>query len=223
MRIALIGMSGIGKSHWARKLAEAGFACLDCDERIAAKLNADLGLPLSNVDEVGNWMGLPYEAGFADKEACYLNYETEVLREIVTQLQTNAAPASLVIDLTGSAVYLDPALLAQLRRYITVVYLAITPEVHDQMLARYAQNPRPVLWRGLFLPHPGESDAAALQRCYSHLIDYRVGLYQQFADVELDYRTHRLANLTAEEFVQAVRHKMPEARTSLTQTLECVS
>src|ERR1035437_10192105 len=38
IKLSLIGMSGAGKSHWARKLAAAGFRVIGIDDRIERKL-----------------------------------------------------------------------------------------------------------------------------------------------------------------------------------------
>jgi hypothetical protein len=45
LRLALIGMSGSGKSYWSAKLAQQGFGHFCCDAMIAAKLAPDLIKP----------------------------------------------------------------------------------------------------------------------------------------------------------------------------------
>jgi dephospho-CoA kinase len=43
IKLSLIGMSGAGKSHWAQKLAAAGFRVISIDDRIEEKLAPELG------------------------------------------------------------------------------------------------------------------------------------------------------------------------------------
>src|SRR2546428_1490692 len=38
LRLALIGMSGAGKTFWTKKLAAAGYPAVSCDDRIEQKL-----------------------------------------------------------------------------------------------------------------------------------------------------------------------------------------
>ena len=42
LKLALIGMSGSGKTFWANKLAECGYHLISCDDRIELKLAAEL-------------------------------------------------------------------------------------------------------------------------------------------------------------------------------------
>ncbi len=62
MRIGLIGMSGAGKTSWARKLAAAGFEHIDCDQRIADRLSAEVNQPITTFQELGEWLRLPLSA-----------------------------------------------------------------------------------------------------------------------------------------------------------------
>lgn len=208
MHLGFIGMSGAGKSYWGMRLSEVGFHVLHCDDLIAARLRAELDQPLLTLTEVGDWMGLPYEAGYAEREARYLAHEQAVMQEILEQLrQHNAAGESFVVDMTGSAVYMDAALLAALRQYLTVVYFAVSDQVHTQMLQAYIAAPRPVVWQGLYQPRSGESPSETLARCYPQLIATRETLYEAWCDVKLSYAQHRQPDLTAEEFLCMVAQK----------------
>jgi len=203
--IGLIGMSGAGKSTWARRLAASGWRCLDCDDLIAAKLRTDVDIGAGSVYDLGRWMGLPYEPSYAAREALYLRYETEVLAEIASSIARQGRPQErVVVDMTGSAIYVDPAVLARVRQLATIVYLAIAPQRHQQMCEEYRAQPRPVLWNGLFQPLPGEDRAAALARCYTHLISVREGAYEAICDVKIDEALHQHPAFTPETFVRYV-------------------
>lgn len=204
MRVTLIGMSGIGKSHWSEKLAQAGYKRICCDDLISEKLAEELGQPTSTVFEMGEWMGFPYQDSYPHREAQYLACEMEVLQEIIDRFAGGDMPANVVIDVTGSAIYAGEALFSELRRYTTIVHLSTTPAVHQKMLQEYLANPRPVLWQGLFQMRPNETYTQAFERCYPQFLLYREALYRQYSDVVLAYEFHRRADLTASQFLQAV-------------------
>lgn len=202
MIIGLIGMSGAGKSSWASRLADAGFTWLHCDELIADRLRADFDVGAGTVYDLGGWMGLPHELHYAEREALYLHHETDVLRAIVEAVEQGRAPSGdLILDLTGSAVYIDPDVLGRLRRIATIVYLAVSPQLHDQMLRDYLANPRPVIWRGLYQPRPHEPPAETLTRCYPRLLADREQRYSALAHVTIEDALHRDPLFEVEQFL----------------------
>lgn len=206
MRIALIGMSGIGKSYWSSRLAEAGFVRFCCDEIIAQKLSQGSDLGLKTVEDVGQWMGLPTESHYQDRAGQYLALEAAVLQELITALETDPAlqNANVVIDTTGSAIYAPPELLANFRRQVKTIYLAATPEVRSQMLQAYLKNPPPVIWNDSFQPEPGEPLDETFKRCYAALLQDRERLYDKYSDQRLDYGVHRNWTLTTDEFLELI-------------------
>jgi shikimate kinase len=205
MRIGLIGMSGAGKTSWALKLAAAGFHHIDCDQQIAAKLSAALDIPLTTMDDLGVWLGYPYEAGFRDREARFLACEIAVLSEIADLLaQRGGHTQNLVVDMGGSAIYAGKARFLQLRQLMTVVYLAVPREAHTRMLHEYLRRPRPLIWRGQFRSKRNEPHSAALARCYPKLIAFRERRYEALCDLRLDYQLHQRADLRAEYFLRLI-------------------
>ena len=126
--LVLVGMSGVGKSFWARRLAEQrGFVRHDCDGEIGARLSS-IVTPAAGEEPVhalGRWMGMPWSGGYAAREARYLALEEDVTRAALEATRSGSRPH--VIDTTGSVVYLGDALLDGLRSRGRVVYLR-TPE-----------------------------------------------------------------------------------------------
>lgn len=206
MRIGLIGMSGAGKTSLALKLAAAGFEHIDCDRLIAARLSAALDRPLATVDDLGAWLGFPYEAGFRDKEARYIDCEIAVLGEIADRLaHVNGHEQNLVVDMGGSAIYIGKTRFLKLRRLMTVVYLAVPRQAHERMLQEYLRRPRPIIWRGRFRPMHGEAYAAALARCYPKLIAFRERRYEALSDLRLESQLHQRSDLEVEGVLRFVR------------------
>jgi shikimate kinase len=206
MRIGLIGMSGAGKTSLALKLAAAGFEHIDCDRLIAARLSTTLDRPLATLDELGAWLGFPYEADFRVKEARYIDCEIAVLGEVAERLaDVNGHKQNMVVDMGGSAIYIGKARFLKLRRFMTVLYLAVPRQAHQRMLQEYLRRPRPIIWRGRFRPMRGEAHAAALARCYPKLIAFRERRYEALSDLRLESRLHQRSGLEVESVLGLVR------------------
>ncbi len=124
MRLALIGMSGSGKTFWTKKLAESGIPAIFCDDRIEQRLAPRLGPGgYSGINGVAAWMGWPDSGTYAEREAEYLAEEIHTLDEVLQELEEKPK-TSLVLDTTGSVIYVGNHLLMRLRRQMTIVYLA---------------------------------------------------------------------------------------------------
>jgi shikimate kinase len=203
MHLSLTGMSGSGKSFWSKRLAECGFICFSCDNLIADKLAPRLSGKGDAIARLGEWMGFPFQPGYEEREAEYLALEKETLEEAIRMLDSGqtSTGASIAIDTTGSVIYTGDEILTKLRRLTTIVHLATPPEVQKQMLESYLAFPRPVLWRGMFVKLPGETDEAALARCYPELLASRERQYEDFSDVTIPYTKHRNPAFGVEQFL----------------------
>lgn len=206
MRLSLIGMAGSGKSYWSMKLVEHGFRRFCCDDLIAAKLDPELTRPDGTTMELGQWMGFPYEPHYRERESKYLAYEIEVLTEILEYLESRKSnpEEKIVLDTTGSVIYAGERILRRLRRYTTVIYLSIPPEVRGQLLKAYVSNPHPMLWRNVFSKDPDETEQEALARCYPRLIVARERLYDHYANVTIDYYRRREEGFGVSDLLNAV-------------------
>lgn len=206
-RLGFLGMSTVGKTHWAIRLArEAGYQHFDCDGILNERLRAELGLSSAEMEAVGRWMGFPYEPGYAEREALYLARERAVLEEGLAQAtQATASDQPIVIDMGGSAIYAGGQFFEQLRRSLTLVYLTVAPAVHEEMLREYTAQPRPLVWNGQFRQEAGESHKAALARCYLELLTAREALYATYSDMTLDYTLHRNPALPVADFLSALK------------------
>ncbi len=210
MRLALIGMSGSGKSYWSKKLAQNGFKRFCCDELIAQRLASELARPDGPPLTLGEWMGFPYEKHYQDREAQYLACEIQVLNAILDELAERPAETdeAVVVDTTGSVIYTGERVLRRLREATTTVLLATPAQVQEQMLQRYMAKPRPVLWQNLYHRKPHETAAAALARCYSQLLASREQAYRQYASITLDFYTRRAEDFETEHFLSHVREAL---------------
>lgn len=203
MRLSLIGMAGSGKSFWSRKLEIQGFRRFCCDDMIAERLLSELKNPDGTPMSVADWMGFPYEARYREREARYLSLEAEVLGDLVDYLEMGkeALQENIVVDTTGSVIYMDEELLKRLSRLTTMVLLWTPSAVQKRLLEAYISRPHPMVWKDMFSQKPGESPLEALARCYPDLFALRAELYRAHAHVLLQYYDLWRRGFGTEEFL----------------------
>lgn len=181
LRLALIGMSGAGKTYWSKHLSSPTLPAISCDDLIESRLAPTLEAGgFRGINGVAAWMGWPDSPTYAERESQYLSEEISSLDEVLTCLEKNPSSA-LILDTTGSVIHTGNNLLFRLRKLMTVVYLAASPEEQQLLIRRYLEDPKPVLWRGAFQPRPGEAPADTVARCYPALIAARRQSYQALA------------------------------------------
>ncbi|MDP2649073.1 MAG: hypothetical protein Q8P19_04230, partial [bacterium] len=138
-RVALVGMSNVGKTSGARTLArERGFEHVEVDARIMRELG------LADVDALAKWLGYPGSEGYPERERKYLDMEE---KHTISACDT---PGSTVLDTTGSVVHLSDEALEKLRSVFLVVHLDAGGEVPNALMERYFAVPKPVIWDGYY-------------------------------------------------------------------------
>lgn len=216
LRVALIGMSGAGKSYWAKRIAAAGFPAISCDTQIEQRLAPALQAGgYSGINGVAAWMGWPDSPSYAEREAAYLAEEIATLDEVLTGLEKNSAQ-NLVLDTTGSVIYVGNHLLHRLRKQMLVVYLAASDDEQQLLIHRYLEDPKPVLWRGAFQPRKGELPHDTVARCYPALIAARRQSYAALGHCsipvselrELSVHEEKGAEATGKAFLEKVQKQL---------------
>src|SRR5258706_11746783 len=90
LRLALIGMSGAGKSYWTARIAAAGYPAISCDAQIESRLKSELDDGgYSGINGVAAWMGWPHPPTHPGREAAYLSEGTAGLSEGFSRLGKN--------------------------------------------------------------------------------------------------------------------------------------
>jgi len=191
LRLALIGMSGSGKSHWAKNLAAMGCPTICCDDAIEARFAPVLkSRGYEGINGVAAWMGWPDSPTYKEREAEYLREEIATLDEVLSTLEKDAQ-RELVLDTTGSVISTGNHILHRLRKQMTVVYLAASEEETQLLIERYLRDPKPVLWQGVFQPRGGETPRETVVRCYPLLIAARRRSYEALAHLTVPTMTTR--------------------------------
>ena len=212
LRLALVGMSGAGKTYWTKKLAAEGWTAICCDDRIEEKLASRLTAGgYSGINGVAAWMGWPDSAKYAERETQYLEEEIHTLGEALTSLERQP-DKPVVLDTTGSVIYAGNNLLLRLRRRMTVVYLAASAEEQQLLINRYLSDPKPVLWRGAFRPKKGESPRETVARCYPTLIAARRQSYEALAHCTLQVAELHEPDFDVAAFLSKIRGQIERVR-----------
>jgi shikimate kinase len=207
IKLSFIGMSGAGKSHWAQKLAGAGFRVIGVDDRIEKKLASELAAGgFRGIGGVAAWMGWPDQLTYREREQKYLEYEIKSMSEALDEIKASVEEG-IILDTTGSVTYTGEQICRRMQNLTTVVYLEASRAEQELLIARYLSDPKPVLWGDRFVPRPGESTRDAIARCYPELIAHRKKLYEHYAHrvVSMDYL--RDANLSARELLELIERQ----------------
>lgn len=207
LALALVGMSNVGKSLWAGRLAESGFTVYGCDDEIERRLTPELQAAgyTGGLADVARWMGQPYDPQFATTQARYLALEGESLARALEQ----TSEGNHVIDTTGSVIHLGTELLKTLRKRTTVVHLAANADMQAEMYQQYLAHPKPVVWGDNYQPLDGELPEAALKRLYPALLARRNRSYRQLAHATIT-REQLLQMDSTKAFLDAIEQSLGE-------------
>lgn len=206
LRISVIGMSNVGKTRRAKSLitdSSLNFSWLCCDDLVEAKLQPYLeGKGFKGVNGVAAWMGQPYEERYLETQELFLKFEEEAMNEI-----DYSVPKNLIIDTTGSVIYLSQKALQQLKEKTFVIYLEATEGIKKLLFERYISNPKPVVWGSSFSRQDGEPDTETLKRCYPQLLEYRAAKYAELADIAIPHNV--LRDATGRQLLDKVKKRLP--------------
>jgi len=204
MILTLCGMSGVGKSYWSKKLESAGFIRFGCDDLITTRIAFELGFASSAQFDMHQWVGYPDEAAHKERADRYLQAEENVVKGIFDYLLNTQKDQNIVIDSTGSVIYMPESILKRLRQLTKIVYLDITQQDHEKMLRYYLSHPVAIIWNGFFQPQPGESRLQTFARCYPLLIKSREEKYRELAHLTIPAKIHKASETTLEDLLEFV-------------------
>ncbi len=192
LHLALIGMSNIGKSITARRIAASGlFKNIEIDSLIGE----ELGLP--DMQALADWMGFPWQDGYAERAQRYLEAESALsLGDFGTGNQ--------VLDTTGSVIHIANEKKNALSDRYLCIYLEAQQSDIDRLAELYFAHPKPTIWGQYYQLNTGEEPRHALLRCYPHLLEARAKLYADLADVTIP-ANDLYALQTGDEILDCIR------------------
>ena len=198
MVISLIGMSGVGKSYWSKKLKdELAFQVFSCDDEIEKALSPILSkLGYNGINDVSKWMGQPYQESYSENSQKYLDLENKVLEKILEKIEKDQFNnQKLVIDTTGSVVYCRKDLQQKLKKLSKIIYFKAQKEDYQKMYETFIKDPKPIIWGDDFKPLDILTDKENLKVCYPNLLQFRSQKYQELGDKAI-----QIKNLHSEFF-----------------------
>jgi shikimate kinase len=188
LKIAFIGMSNIGKSHWSNILEEKeSFVRISVDEEIEKMMKKKM------------FLGNPYEDSFTEKE-------NEITQSV--NLFTEKNEGNFIFDTSGSIIYNEEKTLKKLKQKFFIILFDADMNCLDDMILSFFKHPKPVIWKDKFSQKKDETDKDALRRCYPALLSHRINLYRELSDVILDGKITKNPETSFEEFWQHLLEKL---------------
>lgn len=206
MKISLIGMSGVGKTHWSKRLEQSGFIRFCVDDIIQNKLKKELQTRgFSDINDVSVWMGQPYDKRYQENSQKYLQFEKDSINEILAQIKKLDENTNVVIDTTGSMIYHGTDSMKSLSKFTKIIHLNTPSTIQEEMCKLYFKDPKPVIWGHIYQKNNDENNTEALINCYPKLLEYRLRKYKKYADIEIDYHTLRKLKFNVKDFLKLIK------------------
>jgi len=179
LKLAFIGMSNIGKSYTASRLAtHYGFERIEVDNLIWESLGYE------SMAELAAWQGQPYEKGYDEREAKSIQLESQALNKAMDLALTKDA-GNVIIDTPGSVIYTDETALERLKSNFVIVHIKAAVNDIERLTQDYFDNPKPLVWAGHYKPAGKLSEQENILACYPALLAARAKKYAQLSDVTL--------------------------------------
>lgn len=126
------------------------------------------------------------------------------MSEVLEYIQHNSQE-NVVIDTTGSVIYLDQEILEKLGKQTWVIYLETPEKFQNIMYKLYLDDPKPVYWGKSFVKEKEETNMEALSKCYPRLLAFRIKQYAKLADITLPYETLKRPGFGIDDFIGLIK------------------
>ena len=195
LKVAFIGMSNIGKSYTAMRLAtKYDFSLIEVDKIIWENLGHE------SMDAFAQWQGHPYTDGYAEREKHSIALETNATRKALKTDQRNP-----MIDTTGSVIYTAEDVLHELRQDYYIVYIQAMEDHLERLKVQYFKHPKPLVWAGHYKKLEGKTETQSILDCYPKLLASRGKAYAKQADVTLPSTIILNPDVSIEEIFEALK------------------
>ena len=172
LRLALVGMSNIGKSYTGMRLSTTfDFELIEVDKLIRGMLGHE------NMEAFAAWQGQPYSDGYEARES-----ESKALESKATQKALGHTSGNAILDTTGSVIYTDRLVQESLSRDWYIIHISASDDAVERLKTQYFKHPKPLMWNGHYICKPGQKPDAAILECYPNLLASRANDYSALAD-----------------------------------------
>jgi len=195
LKVAFIGMSNIGKSYTAMRLAtKYDFTLIEVDKIIWENLGHD------SMDAFAQWQGHPYTEGYSEREKHSIALETDATRTALGTKKRNP-----IIDTTGSVIYTDEDVLKDLHEDYYVVYIQAMEDHIERLKVQYFKQPKPLIWAGHYEKLDGKTETESILECYPKLLTSRGKTYAKQADITLPSTMILKPDVSIEDIFEALK------------------
>lgn len=172
LKIALIGMSNVGKSYTAKRLAKHfEFSLIEVDTLIRKNMGHE------SMKDFADWQGQPFTNGYAEREDISIQKETIATKSAISSKKKNT-----LIDTTGSVIYIEKDVLEELIDNFFIVYIQVHEDHIERLKSDYFSNPKPLVWNNHYRKISAKNPIESLFVCYPELLDARRKAYEKIAD-----------------------------------------
>ncbi len=195
LRIALVGMSNIGKSYTGIRLAKAyGFELIEVD-----KIIRDI-LGHGSMEDFAAWQGQPYSDGYRDREIESIALETRATSEAVKYEGGN-----VVLDTTGSVIYTNKDILDLLINGWFIIHISASDAAVERLKDQYFKHPKPLVWNGHYQRKSNQTPDEAILTSYPILLASRAKAYTELADTTISSDVILDTKLTIEDIFERLK------------------
>jgi len=195
LRIALVGMSNIGKSYTGMRLAKAlNFNLIEVDKLIWEALGQ------GSMADFASWQGQPYSEGYAEREAKSIAMESDATATAIANPVGNA-----ILDTTGSIIYTDKLVQEKLLNDWYIVHITASEEAVEMLKVQYFNHPKPLIWNNHYVCKPDQLPDDAILECYPGLLASRAKAYEALSDSSIGSELILDTTITIEDIFEALK------------------
>ncbi|GGX58907.1 hypothetical protein GCM10011309_05430 [Litorimonas cladophorae] len=195
LKIALVGMSNIGKSYTGMRLATGfDFDLIEVDTLIREQLGQ------GSMEDFAAWQGQPYSEGYSEREKQSIALESKATKQALNHQGGNA-----VLDTTGSVIYTDDDVRESLTKDWFVVYISASGDAIERLKVQYFKQPKPLIWNNFYQRKINQSQDEAILESYPKLLAARAKAYAALADLTIGSDVILDTKLTIEDIFQRLK------------------
>lgn len=195
LRVALIGMSNIGKSYSGMRLAtKYDFTLIEVDKLIWQELGQ------GSMADFAKWQGHPYTKGYAEREAKSIALENAATAKA---MQTTAR--NPLLDTTGSVIYTSKDVLDALKRDYFIVHIKAAKDAVERLKSQYFKSPKPLIWAGHYTQIEGKTKRQSILESYPKLLKSRAKDYAALADHTISSADILNPDLTTSDLLSLIK------------------